>query len=131
MKTVPNPPPTLTRPVAIPARYPAPQLAVSSRAAAAIAELRAADEIPTYPIAQADWSARIAADFGAVNSALIWLAQNTRRALNDAAWAEYYAAVGLHEACLSVEVEVGGWRKEVAAIDVTAELTQGAEVAAR
>jgi hypothetical protein len=40
---------------------------------------------------QTDWSARLASDFGAVDSALGWLASNTQRCIEQAANVELYA----------------------------------------
>jgi hypothetical protein len=43
------------------------------------------------PIVLTDWSARLASDFGAVDSALGWLASNTQRCIEQAANVELYA----------------------------------------
>lgn len=56
----------------------------------------------TAPLELADWSARLAADFGHVNSALGWLASNTQRCIEQGAYTEYFAAEGLYQTCVAL-----------------------------
>lgn len=94
-----------------------------------IAFLRSQDaEVEPRPLPPlTDWSARLGEAFGAVETALGWLASNTTRCIEQAAYTEYYAANGLHEACVVVKAEVGGWRREVA--DLAPVATLNGEVA--
>lgn len=63
-----------------------------------------------------DWQARIAADFGAVESALVLLAANTAAQIERAAYAEYFAANGLHLACVTAKAKVSDLRAELATL---------------
>lgn len=69
------------------------------------------------PIVLTDWSARIARDFGCVDSALTLWAQQTRQAVHDlniAAYNEYRAYDVLCGMIGSLINDVRGWRREVA-----------------
>lgn len=68
----------------------------------------------TVPLTQIDWSARLAEDFGAVDSELTRLASNTARTLLGVAHAEYNAWTELYDWCGNVVNAVGIWRREVA-----------------
>ena len=68
--------------------------------------LRTQNEVDTTPLTLTDWSARIAADFGAVDTALGWLASHTQACIEQAAWSEFYRWHGLHEACVVAKAEL-------------------------
>jgi len=91
-----------------------------ARAIAAMAELHLADgSIDTLPLPLSDWSARLADDFGAVESALGQLASNTARTLIGVAYAEHNAWTEQYDWCGFVMDEVGIWRQETVAMDTT------------